>query len=132
MNVLKSSLYSTLFTLFLIAAVNVQAQTTDDGYRAWLRYVKVDDAGLLKDYQDMMKAVVLRGESETVRAVQNELQQAIPGLLETEIPFHNDIQVDGTLLIGTPESSEEIASLNLQNELLSLGREGYLILNKRL
>jgi len=127
MNVLKSSLYSTLFTLFLIAAVNVQAQTTDDGYRAWLRYVKVDDAGLLKDYQDMMKAVVLRGESETVRAVQNELQQAIPGLLETEIPFHNDIQVDGTLLIGTPESSEEIASLNLQNELLSLGREGYLI-----
>jgi alpha-glucuronidase len=117
-----------LVILFLSISGQLSAQSADeDGYRAWLRYEKVEDKTLLRDYQNILRAVVLRGNSETSDAIQQELQQAIPGLLDIEVPFHNDIQVDGTLMIGTPENSEEIAGLDLENDLQEVGDEGYLI-----
>ncbi|MDR9367150.1 MAG: alpha-glucuronidase family glycosyl hydrolase [Balneolaceae bacterium] len=119
-----------LLLLLLIHPVYLTAQnTSEDGYRAWLRYENVEDDELLYEYKELIRAVVLRGNSETTRAIEVELKQAIPGLLDMEVPFHNNIQVDGTLVIGTPETSEEIAGLDFANKLETVGDEGYVIEN---
>lgn len=120
-----------LLLLLLIQPVFLTAQnTSEDGYRAWLRYENVEDDELLYRYKELIRAVVLRGNSETTRAIETELKQAIPGLLDIEVPFHNNIQVDGTLVIGTPETSEEISGLDLENKLEAVGDEGYVIENE--
>lgn len=99
----------------------------DDGYRAWLRYEKIEDESLLNDYQDALSSVVLKGNSPTMNAIENELKQALPNLLNHEISFADELQNKGTLLVGTPESSSEISSLGLEQELGEIGGEGYLI-----
>ncbi|MCG2589762.1 alpha-glucuronidase family glycosyl hydrolase [Rhodohalobacter sulfatireducens] len=119
-----------LLLLLLIHPVYLTAQnTSEDGYRAWLRYENVEDDELLYEYKELVRAVVLRGNSETTRAIEVELKQAITGLLDMEVPFHNNIQVNGTLVIGTPETSEEIAGLDFANKLETVGDEGYVIEN---
>jgi len=124
------SLSIILLLLLLMHPVYLTAQiTSEDGYRAWLRYENVEDDELLYEYKELVRAVVLRGNTETTQALEAELKQAISGLLNMEIPFHNNIQVDGTLVIGTPENSEEIAGLDLENELEAVGDEGYVIEN---
>lgn len=119
-----------LLLLILIHPVYLSAQnTSEDGYRAWLRYENVEDDELLYEYKELLRAVVLRGNSETIQAIEIELKKAISGLLDMEVPFHNNIQVDGTLVIGTPETSEEIDGLDLENKLEAVGDEGYVIEN---
>lgn len=119
-----------LLLLILIHPVYLSAQnTSEDGYRAWLRYENVEDDELLYEYKELLRAVVLRGNSETIQAIEVELKKAISGLLDMEVPFHNNIQVDGTLVIGTPETSEEIDGLDLENKLEAVGDEGYVIEN---
>jgi alpha-glucuronidase len=118
MRLSASSLSIILLLLLIIHPVYLTAQnTSEDGYRAWLRYENVEDDQLLYEYKELLRAVVLRGNSETTRAIEAELKSAIPGLLDIEVPFHNNIQVDGTLVIGTPDNSEEIAGLDLENKL---------------
>ncbi len=102
--------------------------TTEDGYRAWLRYDQVEDEELLQSYREALRTAVVFGNSETTEAIKNEIEEALPGLLGVEVPFHNDVQVDGTLLIGTPENSSDIANLDLDERLQQIGEEGYLIL----
>lgn len=117
-------------TVILILLISEQAfsQLADeDGYEAWLRYEQVQDKDMLKSYRDVLRASVVKGNSETINAIKNEIQLALPSLLDVEIPFHNDVQVDGTLLIGTPESSTDIADLELGQKLQGIGEEGYLI-----
>lgn len=116
-----------LLLIFFMPIFSVAQNTADDGYRAWLRYEPVDNNELIREYREALKAVVLRGDSETIDVIRGELNLALPSLLDQAIPFHNDIQLDGTLLIGTPESSAEIAALNFDENLQAIGDEGYLI-----
>lgn len=116
-----------LLSIFLLPTFSVAQHSAVDGYRAWLRYEPVDDNDLIREYREVLKAVVLRGESETTEVIRDELNLALPSLLDQAFPFHNDIQLDGTLLIGTPETSEEIAALDLDENLQAIGDEGYLI-----
>lgn len=122
--VLKTILIIILFSL----CDGLFAQsTTDDGYSAWLRYDHVEDNELLQTYRDALRAAVVYGNSETTEAIKNEIQEALPGLMGVEVPFHNNVQVHGTLLVGTPESSNDIANLNLEEQLQQVGEEGFVI-----
>lgn len=121
-----------LIAIFVVPFLSISQQAlaqsdAEDGYRAWLRYEQVVDDDLLETYRDALKASVVKGNSKTITAIKNEIQKAFPGLLGVEIPFHNDVQVDGTLLIGTPESSTDVANLNLEEQLKQIGEEGYFI-----
>lgn len=126
---ISSYVLRAILLLFILSLSDgLIAQTNnEDGYRAWLRYEQVEDNDLLETYRNAFRAAVVRGNSETTKAIEDEIQRAFPGLLGVEIPFHNDVQVDGTLLIGTPETSPEIAALNLDQQLQQVGEEGYLI-----
>lgn len=117
----------TIVVFFSFCNELIAQSTIEDGYRAWLRYDQVEDEELLETYREALRAVVVYGNSKTTEAIKNEIQKAFPGLLGIEVPFHNNVQVDGSLLIGTPESSTDIANLNLEDQLQQIGDEGYLI-----
>ena len=98
----------------------------EDGYRLWLRYAPVDDSALLESYQNSLSSIVVQGNTETDQIALKELQEGVKGLLEKSIPSLNHAE-EGSLIVGTPETSALIAQLKWERRLKSLGNEGYLI-----
>ncbi|WP_234572600.1 alpha-glucuronidase family glycosyl hydrolase [Rhodohalobacter sp. 614A] len=120
------------FLLLVLTSISIHptvtfGQNIDDGYRAWLNYEKVENQELLNDYRNVLSSVVLKGNSPTMAVIKEELNIALPDLLGLEISFSDQVQNNGTLLIGTPESSSQISSLNFDEKLAQIGDEGYLI-----
>ncbi len=100
----------------------------EDGYRLWLRYDRIADSGKVREYKESIRAVVLDSQSATGSVIKQELGLALAGLLGENIVFENDIRSSGTVLIGSPGNSPVIKSLKLEDQLLPLGQEGFLIL----
>jgi alpha-glucuronidase len=110
--------------LLVVPAVRLRAE---DGYDLWLRYPRVDDARLLTEYRGAAGRLVVRGDSPTLRAAREELVRGLTGLLGAAPATGDAVTGDGTLLVGTPTSSREIAALSLVAELRALGPEGYVV-----
>lgn len=117
---------------FLISFCSVPAAFAEDGYEMWLRYHQVADAELLKKYQRQIQHLVMPGESDTLAAARKELLTGISGLLGEELPTAPAPGRRGGLVVGTPESSELIAELDLGERLAAQGKEGYLIEQARI
>jgi alpha-glucuronidase len=100
----------------------------EDGYRLWLRYDRITDAKKLNAYKAALTEIYLKDDSPTLKAASEELSNGLAGLLGIRLPFLRTITKHGALIVGTPQSSETIAALDLQNKLKSVGAEGYLIL----
>lgn len=98
----------------------------DDGYKLWLKYKKIDNEKLLKEYRQTITSVIIPGRSETCRIIHRELEDGLLGLLGKEIPPKKSIRT-GSLIIGTPSGSTFVKKLNTATLLDSLGREGYFI-----
>ena len=77
-----------LFLLFLFLSFAFLAQA-EDGYRLWLRYDKVKDAGLLQQYQKQIDAIRFQGSSETLKVAKKELLTGLQGLLGKQIKESN-------------------------------------------
>jgi alpha-glucuronidase len=112
--------------LFLIIPFKVAAE---DGYRLWLRYDRIADEDKLKEYRKDIKVIHFPGESPTLKAAREELTNGISGLLGVQVKFMDKLTGSGTLIVGTPKSSEVVASLKLNDKLKKIGREGYIIQN---
>ncbi|HVN49195.1 MAG TPA: alpha-glucuronidase family glycosyl hydrolase [Bacteroidota bacterium] len=125
---MKHSTSLTCTLLFLLFSLSFFSCATfaDDGYRLWLKYPKVDDAGLLEQYRQSISSVVLQSKSKTCTIIQHELKTALPQLLDQSVSFQQSVS-NGTLIIGTPAHSSLIKKLKLQNQLDTLGKDGYLI-----
>lgn len=106
---------------------SIEVLNAEDGYRMWLRYDQVSDNQKLQQYRNNLRYVVLDGNSPTVSAVEDELKSGLQGLLGSDITFRSAVNNDGGLLLGTPDNSELIASLDLEATLQQLGAEGFLI-----
>ncbi len=119
-----------LLIAFLFGYSKVESQnscTPEDGYRMWLRYELVDNQQLLQEYNRQIQQLCLNNSSQTMRAVEKELFRGLPALLGTAIDKTQEINSNGTLVLGTPENSSIIGSLNLTAKLSQLGQEGFLI-----
>jgi alpha-glucuronidase len=116
------------FLLFLFVTLSLHFRTAlaDDGYNLWLKYPKVDDKGRLKEYQQTISSIIISGKSTTCQIIHDELKTGLNGLLGADIPFVNSTKA-GSLIIGTPRSSDIIKKLNVTGLLDRLGKEGYLI-----
>jgi alpha-glucuronidase len=101
--------------------------TAEDGYRMWLRYDRVEDENLLSEYRSYLSRVIAAESSPTMIAVKDELTRGLEGLLDVRLRFTDRLSGDGTLIVGTPENSGIIASLQLDDRLDRLGDEGFLI-----
>jgi alpha-glucuronidase len=109
-----------------VVAFVVTTARAEDGYRLWLRYDPVPRASL-NVYRPRLTTIVAPGNSRTFDAIRAELSKGLSGLLNQDVPVTKEADRDGTLLVGTPESSPQIASLRLERQLDRLGREGFII-----
>jgi alpha-glucuronidase len=103
----------------------------EDGYRLWLRYDQVNDPATLKQYNKHISGYLAEGESPVLKASSKELKTGLTGLLGRDIPELASITQNGVILIGTPETSSIISSLNLDNKLKDVEEEGYLIISAK-
>jgi alpha-glucuronidase len=101
----------------------------EDGYRLWLRYNKVADGNNLDEYTKNIQAIHFSGDSPVLKAAREELSNGIAGLLGKDVKLTEKINRNGTVVVGTPESSKIVASLSLGSKLKKIGKEGYIIQN---
>jgi alpha-glucuronidase len=111
----------------LIVLAGATAARAEDGYELWLRYQRVADGARLQQYQRLITSLLVEGGSPTARAVSDELQRGLRGLLDRNIPIVDRVTRDGTVIAGTPRQSATIAALGLDAELREAGDEGYVI-----
>ncbi|MFC1650581.1 alpha-glucuronidase family glycosyl hydrolase [Candidatus Latescibacterota bacterium] len=103
----------------------------DDGYDLWLKFDKIEDAALLKEYGRAVANIVVQGKSETVRIVRDELENNLSRLMGGKIPLKSAVSANGSIIAGTPQNSSIVKDMGLSGELQSLGEEGYLIKSVR-
>ncbi len=118
------SIYFFMIIRFLFAECIAHGE---DGYDLWLRYHKVDNPVLLKQYRKTMTEIVVPGDGETLTIIRDELTYGLSALLNRELRVSEKITRDGSLVVGTPSSSTVISRQVRGSELDELGREGYLI-----
>jgi len=122
---MKKLLYALL--LLLLYALPVLAE---DGYRLWLRYDKISNPTLLSTYQSQVTAVYAEGHSEILNVAKEELTHGFSGLLDRKITVASTL-TDNSIVIGTPQSSPLIASLQL-SQLEQLSSEGFTIFSRKI
>ncbi len=114
-----------IFT-FLLLSTSFITLSAENGYDLWLRYVKIDNAKLAKEYQGVNKDILFPANTEVLQAAKKELATGLEGMLN--IKLNEQSKFSGkSLVIGTPASNELIAGMSLANELKQLDDEGYII-----
>ena len=96
----------------------------EDGYDLWLRYHEIE-APWLQAYRSAVTHVVCEGGSPTLEVARTGLVQGLEGLLASKVPVRDAAAQAGAIVIGTPQTSPLVASLQL--DLSGLGAEGYLV-----
>lgn len=114
--------------LYLLVPAWLRAE---DGYRLWLRYDAVADAGRLAQYRQQLDAYRVVGNSPTANVIREELALALPSLLAQGVAERPPETERVGLLIATAEQSASIRQLGLSERLQPLGQEGYLLLNRQ-
>ncbi|HEV8511830.1 MAG TPA: alpha-glucuronidase family glycosyl hydrolase, partial [Cyclobacteriaceae bacterium] len=109
--------------LIVISIFCFSYSRAEDGYRLWLRYNKIEDAALLKAYQQSIINYQLDGTSPTHSAIEAELGIAFPQLLDKKIAATNNLD-NGTLLIALV-SSPILSSFNQKDAVSSLNADGF-------
>ena len=122
---IKINIFSFAFTIMMFAAVNIV--NADDGYRLWLKYDLITDGRLLKEYKNLIRASMVKGESATIQAVRNELQMGLQGLLGSTIPTVRNINENGIVLAGSVKNIPFLQDPDLISKVLKVGEEGFVI-----
>ncbi|PTY07043.1 alpha-glucuronidase [Opitutaceae bacterium EW11] len=116
---------ASLLTLLLFAVAVLRGE---DGYRLWLRYEPISNPALRHSAAEALGTVVCPASSPTLQAARDELQLALPSLLDASPAFADMAgNASSALLVGTPESLPELQELNLGDALKPLGNEGFLL-----
>ncbi|WP_017730214.1 alpha-glucuronidase family glycosyl hydrolase [Nafulsella turpanensis] len=126
---IKTTRSLTFLILFFFGLLSLQAE---DGYRLWLRYELVEDQETLKNYRQSASEIIVAPNSPTLSAVAQELERGLGQMLGKSIPLTEKVSRQGAVVAGTPQSSPLIRSLNIEDKLKEVGREGYLLLSARL
>lgn len=129
---------------------------SDDSYSGsdmWLHYVPVSDPDLLRKYRDSVTTVVVDnadqnkvyrhtadlsmepGSTEklvdtTLDAARDELVRGLGGLLDKVVPVQTipgDYVPNGSVIVGTPNSSKDVRQYIAADDLASVGDDGYII-----
>ena len=120
---IKKFFVSSLF-LLLIFQNHTKA---NDGYNLWLQYNKVENAELLKHYQAHIKGLYVSGDSETIKAVKNELNTALPNLLGSKIPYLSNAEGENVIIVASKGNLDREISKFLHNEFDNINDEGFII-----
>jgi alpha-glucuronidase len=101
----------------------------EDGSKLWLRFPPLGTVS--QQYKRSIRQIVVRlvprGESATANIIGDELNSAIAGLFGAPLPAAQQNIVDGTILVGTPQTSSEIKALSWAADLEKSGPDGFVI-----
>src|SRR5262245_26959695 len=97
----------------------------EDGSRLWLRFAPLGAAAA--QYRDSIQQLIVEGQSPTLAVVRQELTDGLRSMLGRAVPSVSSGIGAGTVVVGTPRSSQAIRSLGWANELTRLGPEGFVI-----
>lgn len=102
----------------------------EDGYRLWLRYEPLGN--LADQYRDIVREVVVFGDTETFRVISRELETAINAMLDSSVDIVKAWNRKPALIVGTPSNSELIRVLGMETDLAAAGIEGFVIRSTRI
>ena len=115
--------------ILIYTVTSANTLRADDGYKLWLKYNLVSDTSLLNVYKTAIHACLIKGESATVLAAKEELQNGLGGLLGLTVPQVNDVNEDGIIIVGTIQHFPFLNGTSVKDNVLKIGDEGFVISN---
>lgn len=104
----------------------MQTIRAEDGYRLWLRYDKIEDAALLKDYREILTGFYVDGNSPILNSVKKELTLGLSGVMGMNMTSAQSPSNKG-LIVGIIGQSEVLGKNISLEELNIVQKEGFLI-----
>jgi alpha-glucuronidase len=108
-----------------VGAMHASGAAAEDGYRLWLRYTPVPQPA-----HDVCAAratgIVALGASPVVRAAAAELASGLTGMLG-RAPAMSPAVADGSIVLGTPTASAQVAARAGALKLAAAGAEGFVL-----
>ena len=99
----------------------------EDGYRLWLRFDKIKDAGIRMEYNRQLKNFTSAGQSPTIKIAIDELKNGLEGLLGHSVPMVKTIGATGSIILATSEHSPVKLPKAINNQLQQLDKEGFIL-----
>ncbi|MEA1786964.1 alpha-glucuronidase family glycosyl hydrolase [Arenibacter sp. GZD96] len=118
--------YTLISILFL--AYNVKAE---NGYDLWLRYHPIEDSALRERYKDLITDISIKGESETLRIVREEIRKGLSGLLDGSYTTSGTFNVDASLLIAKKNDLTTPLRKDNDRKLSELKNDGFFIYSRQ-
>src|SRR5947208_1208761 len=116
--------------LFLLYFICVLTARDENGYDLWLRYKAVENKTLLQSYRTNITAIMVSASSPTMTIAKKEMTTAFSGLLQKNIKESNALNLDGTVIAGTPANTPLINNAGLSALLQQAGEEGFVIVTQ--
>ena len=114
------------FTLVVLLTASLQV-SADDGYRLWMRYEKITDSSILKEYTSTIQGLSVEGTSPTLNIVRDELTYGLGSMLGRT--FKSNTTLASGFVVAGVNTSPMIRSLGLTNQVMTVGEEGFLIVS---
>lgn len=102
----------------------------EDGYRLWLRYDKINNQQVVKQYRNKISGIAIVGNSSTLSVAKEELENGITGLLGSTPIISSIINSSTNLIIANTHLDQIAAELN-KEEIEKIGDEGFLIITTK-
>nr|WP_192461306.1 alpha-glucuronidase family glycosyl hydrolase [Euzebyella saccharophila] len=92
-----------------------------------MNYKQIDNEKLNKSYQKATTSLAVLGKSETIQAIKNELQLALPQLLEKQPEIKSVVEERSSLIIATLDALPSNIKKQFSAAVDNLGDEGFII-----
>jgi len=102
----------------------------EDGHKLWLRFEPPGDA--VKNYRQVVKQILVEGDSATCKIIRDELRLATSAILGNAVSTDENNLLDGALFVGTAKNSEIIRDWIRTFDLSRIGDEGFIIRSTRI
>ena len=101
--------------------------SNEDGYRLWLRYQKINDDIRLSQYRKLIGEVTILENGDTYNVIKDELDLALPVILDKQVPVRSTEISGNALVAGTVDNLKKINLDIPPADCLEMGYEGFLI-----
>ena len=102
---------------------------SEDGYRLWCRYDRIDNNLVLQQYRNIVTGLQFTSSTPTLAVAKDELMNGLKGLLGEKITDQKTI-TDKSIVVGIPSTSIIIQTF-LAGKNLNLGKEGFAISSQK-
>tara|TARA_R110002051_G_scaffold8980_8_gene36380 strand:- start:6463 stop:8637 length:2175 start_codon:yes stop_codon:yes gene_type:complete len=112
--------------LFLLIATKLHGQQAD-GYKLWLKYDKIENTELRRDYAKIVSSVCFKDASDILKNTKKEFSLALPQMLNKQVQYSNSISSDNSLIIEVYQNLPKDLKDLIHKDIEVLSDEGFLI-----